>query len=98
MSTWLRARLRLALLGVMLLLAGTLGWLAWRLLQQDQQLAAQRLTEQRDAAADVVVALLEKRLSEIQQDLDRILNGGEPSGTPNPSEGAPSCSSPAKQF
>src|SRR5579863_3833757 len=88
MATWLRVRLRRLFLGVMLLLVGTLGWLAWRLLLQDQQLVAQRLMEQRDTAADVVVAVLEKRLAEIRQDLDLIVNGGEPAKPPPPSDGA----------
>ncbi len=88
MATWLRERLRRLFLGVMLLLAGTLGWLAWRLLLQDQQLAAQRLMEQRDTAADVVVAVLEKRLAEIRQDLGLIVNGAEPAKPPHPSDGA----------
>lgn len=88
MATWLRLRLRRLFLGVMLLLVGTLGWLAWRLLLQDQQLVAQRLMEQRDSAADVVVAVLERRLAEIRQDLDLIANGGEPAKPPHSSDGA----------
>ena len=87
MATWLRLRLRRLFLGVMLLLVGTLGWLAWRLLLQDQQLVAQRLMERRDTAADVAVAVLERRLAEIRQDLDLIANGGGPAKPPNPSDG-----------
>ena len=88
MATWLRVRLRTLFLGVMLLLAGTLVWLAWRLLLQDQQLVSQRLTEQRDTAADVVVAVLGRRLAEIRHDLDLIVNGSEPAKPPTPSDGA----------
>jgi signal transduction histidine kinase len=72
---WLHApqRLRLVFLTAMLLLTGTLSWLAWRLLAQDQQLSVQRQTEQRDTAADLAVAALEKRLSAVEQDLSRTL-------------------------
>jgi signal transduction histidine kinase len=59
----------------MLLLAGTLSWLAWRLLAQDQQLSVQRLAEQRDTAADLAVAALEKRLNAVEHDLSRVLAG-----------------------
>ena len=68
-----RRRLGLIFLAVMLGLAATLGWLGWRLLAQDQQLAAQRLAEQRETAADLVVAALERRLSAVEHDLDRAL-------------------------
>ncbi len=71
---WLRAprQLRLVFIATMLLLSGTLGWLAWRLLDQDQQLLLQRLAEQRDTAADLVVAAMEKRLTAVEQDLDHV--------------------------
>src|SRR4051812_4789085 len=44
---WFRGprQLRLIFLATMLLLAGTLGWLGWRLLQQDQQLSSQQMAE-----------------------------------------------------
>ena len=41
-------------LAVTLLFAGALGWLGWRLLQQDRALARQRRLEQLEAAADRV--------------------------------------------
>jgi signal transduction histidine kinase len=62
----------------MLLLAGTLGWLGWRLLQQDQQLSAQRIAERRETAADLGVAALERRLASVDQDIGRLLAAGEP--------------------
>ena len=62
-------------LSVMLLLASALGWLGWRLLAQDEQLARQRLAEQRDIAADLLVAAFDQRLSAVEQDLDRVLAG-----------------------
>ena len=76
---WFRAprQLRFVFVGTMLLLSCTLGWLGWRLLQQDQQLATQRLAERRETAADLAVAALEKRLSGVEQDLGSILAAGE---------------------
>lgn len=52
--------------GIALLLAGTLGWLGVRLLRQDRALEAQQVRERLEAAADAVVA-----------DLDRELDGTE---------------------
>jgi len=62
----------------MLLLGGALGWLGWRLLQQDQQLSAQRMAERRETAADLAVAALERRLAAVDQDVVRLLAAGEP--------------------
>jgi len=78
-SEGLRAprQIRVVFLGVMLLLAATLGWLGWRLLQQDQQLLGQRLAERREIAADLTVAGLEKRLSSVEHDLSQVLVAGE---------------------
>src|SRR5215469_16699056 len=77
---WLQGprQLRFVFLGTMLLLAGTLGWLGWRLLQQDQQLSAQRIAERRETAADLAVAALERRFAAIDQDVARLLAAGEP--------------------
>src|SRR6185295_11377698 len=58
---------------VMILLAATLGCVAWWLLQQDQQLATQRIGERQDAAADLAVAALEKRFSGVEQELSRMI-------------------------
>jgi signal transduction histidine kinase len=66
----------------MFLLAGTLGWLGWRLLQQDQQLAAQRMAERRETDADLTVAALERRLAAVDQDVARVLGTGEPPQPP----------------
>jgi len=64
-SEWLREprQLRIVFLTTMLLLAGTLGWLGWRLLQQDQQLSAQRMAVHRETAAGLAVATLERQLA-----------------------------------
>ena len=76
---WLRGprQLRVVFLAVMLLLSAALGWLGWRLLQQDQQLFAQRLAERREIAADLAVAGLEKRLSAVEHDLSQALVAGD---------------------
>src|SRR5436190_13123195 len=72
---WLRVthRRRGLFLGIMLVLAATLGWLGWRLLAQDEQLARQRSAEQREVAADLLVAGLGQRLLALEQALDRAL-------------------------
>jgi hypothetical protein len=70
-------QLRLVFLAVMLLLASTLGWLGWRLLSQDRELAKQRTTERQEVAADLAIAAFEKRFSAVEQDLGRILAGDE---------------------
>ena len=76
-------QLRLVFLAVMILLASTLGCVAWWLLEQDQQLSTQRLGQRQDAAADLAVVALEKRLSGIEQELDRLLaEGGAKTVTP----------------
>jgi signal transduction histidine kinase len=67
--------LRIVFLSVMLLLAATLGWLGWRLLEQERQLASQRLAEQRESAADLAVAALEKQISSVERTLDRDVSG-----------------------
>src|SRR5262245_60480799 len=71
---WSGARqIRWVFLAVMILLGSLLGGVAWWLLGQDRQLAAQRLGERRDAAADLAVAALERRISGIEQELTRVL-------------------------
>jgi signal transduction histidine kinase len=76
---WLRVahRRRSLFLGITLVLATTLGWLGWRLLAQDEQLARQRAAEQRESAADLIVAGLSQRLSALEQTLDRSLSQSE---------------------
>jgi len=71
----------------MILLAGTLGCLAWWLLDQDRRLSAQRLAEGREAAADLAVASLENRLSGLEQELNRLVADTRSTPTP-PSRGA----------
>ena len=56
-------------LAVTLLFAGALGWLGWRLLQQDRALARQRRLEQLGAAADRVSAAIYRRFAELEEAL-----------------------------
>jgi signal transduction histidine kinase len=82
------SQLRLIFLGTMLLLAGMLGWLGWRLLEQDRQLADQRLADRKETTADLVVAALEKRLAAIEQQLAETAAAGTPPAQPGIAEGA----------
>ena len=52
-----------------LIVVGALGLLAWRLLEQERQLEAQRLQEGLEAAADLLVARLQTALSEAEKRL-----------------------------
>ena len=76
---WFRGprQLRLIFLATMLLLAGTLGWLGWRLLQQDQQLSSQQMAERQETSADLAVTSMERELAAIDQDVARVLTTSE---------------------
>jgi signal transduction histidine kinase len=78
-SKWLRrARPRRAFIaGLVAALLTAVGWLGWRVLVQDEQLASQRAGEDREVAADLVVAASSQRLSAIERDLDAALSGRE---------------------
>ncbi|BCS30865.1 hypothetical protein TBR22_A00650 [Luteitalea sp. TBR-22] len=65
-------------LAIALLLAGTLLWLGWRLAVQDRQVAAQRMHEQRENAADLAVAALQRAVSQVEERL-AILAAGQDS-------------------
>ena len=56
-------------LGIMLMLAATLGWLGWRLLEQDRALENQRTQERLDNAADLIGTSLLRKLSESEGQL-----------------------------
>jgi len=49
--------------------AAALSWLSWRLLAQDRALESQRIQERLEHAADLVCAALERRLSEVADQL-----------------------------
>jgi hypothetical protein len=75
-SKWLRRRTlrRTLFAAVVIVLMTTVGWLGTRVLVQDRQLAGQRVTEDREVAADLVVAAFNQRLSSIERDLDAALS------------------------
>lgn len=61
-----------AFVGTALALLATLGWLGWRLLEQERDLADQRTRAQLESAADVVTASLSRRLTETEAELGRL--------------------------
>ncbi|MCC6394926.1 MAG: HAMP domain-containing histidine kinase [Bryobacterales bacterium] len=67
-------------LAFMLLFVAAVGWLGWRLLDQDRALARQRRLEQLEAAADRVTGVLYRRLSEYEELLVRGGSARLPSG------------------
>jgi hypothetical protein len=67
-------------LAVTLLFAGALGWLGWRLVQQDRALARQRRVEQLEAAADRVSAAVYRRLADFEEALADPVHGRLPAG------------------
>jgi len=71
LSRWFRPpRYLLTLfLAIMLVFAATLGWLGWRLLEQDRALESQRTQERLDNAADLIGASLLRKFSETQDQL-----------------------------
>jgi signal transduction histidine kinase/tetratricopeptide (TPR) repeat protein len=56
-------------LAITLTLAGALGWLSWRVLQQDER---QRRQERLDQAVDVVAATLDTRLAEVGRQIGSL--------------------------
>ena len=72
-STWLRRTgvRRTLFAGVVLLLTASVGWLGWRVLAQEQQ---KRVDEERETAADLIVADFNQRLSSIERDLEAGLS------------------------
>ncbi len=55
-----------------LVLALALGWLSWRLLQQDRALESQRIQERLQQVAEIVVAALLRNLSEVEEQLTTL--------------------------
>ena len=74
MSTWFRPprHLLILFLGIMGLLASALGWLGWRLLQQDRALADQQIRARLEATADAATAELARRISGTEETLTRL--------------------------
>ncbi len=74
LSQWLRPPRRsvTAFLVMTLALAGALGWLTWRLIEQDREREPQRTQERLDRALDLSVVALRNRLGEIGRQLDAL--------------------------
>lgn len=53
-----------------------LGWLGWRMVEQDRALERQRVQERRDHAADLGAAALERALAEIEERLATLPDSG----------------------
>ncbi len=73
-STWFRPprHLLILFLGIMGILASALGWLGWRLLQQDRALADQQVRARLEAAADAVTVELNRHISDVEETLTRL--------------------------
>lgn len=76
-------RLQVAFVAVMLLFATTLGSLGWRLIENDRALDAQRAADQRETAADLVEASLNRQLSAWRQRLGTWLNERQDGSVPD---------------
>ncbi|MDP9176081.1 MAG: HAMP domain-containing histidine kinase [Gemmatimonadota bacterium] len=62
----------MAFVGTALALLATLGWLGWRLLEQERDLAGARARAQLEVAADLITASLTRGLTETEAELGRI--------------------------
>ena len=71
MRDWLRPprNLLVLFLGTTLVLTAGLGWLGWRLLQQDRAVEAQRVRDRLDSAADLVAAEMRQTLTAAEAQL-----------------------------
>ncbi len=69
---WLQPprRVLTAFLGVVVACVASLGWLGFRLLDQDRALASQRIQERLEVAADRAAAAMERRLAELESIVD----------------------------
>ncbi len=59
-------------LSIMLIFGGALGWLSWKLLEQDRSLERQRVQERLEQAADHMAAALERSLSGLENYLNFV--------------------------
>ena len=68
---WLRPprNLLVLFLGTTLVLTAGLGWLGWRLLQQDRAVEAQRVRDRLDSAADLIAAEMRQTLTAVDAQL-----------------------------
>jgi hypothetical protein len=73
-------QLRLVFMATMAVLLVTLGCLTWWLIDQDRRLASQRQFEQRESAADLAVASLERHLLTAERRLGELVASGDGQG------------------
>jgi signal transduction histidine kinase len=62
-------RLLVLFLVVMLAIAGALGWLGWRLFEQDREISRQNIEKGLNSAAETAAAVIARKLSEIESSL-----------------------------
>ena len=79
-SAWIRSprRLIVLFLGTSALLVCSFLWLGWRLALQDRDLAAQRLREQRENAADWSVSILNGSIADAEKELGDLASAPAP--------------------
>lgn len=83
-AQWVRPHHVLVIfLCIMLIFGGTLGWLAWQLLEQDRSLERQRVQERLEQAADQIAAALQHSHS----DLEAYLSWSPGPGVKGPPDG-----------
>ena len=70
-SFWLRQPL-VGFLCITFVLAAALGWLSWRLIEQDSQLVQQRVRDRLTTTADVVTGVMTTRLSSLRDALSTL--------------------------
>ena len=70
-------------LAVMITMTAALGWLGWRLLEQDRDLSRQRIQERLESAADLASAALVRKLSEAETTLTTGASTALPQGVLN---------------
>ena len=66
-----------AFLAITILLVAALGWLGWRLLEQDRELERQRARERLESAADAAAAAIQRRLRDLQDSLGQTTAAGD---------------------
>jgi signal transduction histidine kinase len=65
-------------LATTLALASGLGWLGWRIIEQDRALEGQRVEEHLNQVADLISANLSQSLAELEQEISKVSTLAEP--------------------
>ena len=76
LSQWIRPprRLLILFLAITFALATMLGWLGWRLVEQDRALQNQRIQERLDHVADLVTTSLSRKFAETEEELSTFMS------------------------